>query len=331
MPLPDLPELKHLRGFGMSDTREIAKQLTKKLRYTNTYFHEPPRFDVLQPPETEWGQHDFIICSEVLEHVPPPVDRAFANLHRLLKPGGVLLLTVPYSLWPRTVEHFPALHDFAVVTLGGRWVLVNRTADGHLETHENLVFHGGPGSTLEMRVFNEVELRRLLTDAGFTSIRIDGQNYAENGIFQDEPWSLPIAARKGGWTPSVEGWREFGARWWDLHDKYRVTKRELKKLKADYQNYTAFAEKKVKELEAEMARRAQWGEQLDQELQQKSADFQAKWQAREAESEALAREFEQRTAWAQRLDAELAGVQQQLDALERRRWVRWGRRLGLLR
>ena len=39
---------------------------------------------------------------------------------------------------------------------------MNWTADGRIETFDDLVFHGGPGSTLEMRVFSEDALRGLL-------------------------------------------------------------------------------------------------------------------------------------------------------------------------
>ncbi len=42
-------------------------------------------------------QFDFVVCTEVLEHVAD-WPRAFANLARLLKPGGKLLITCPH-LW----------------------------------------------------------------------------------------------------------------------------------------------------------------------------------------------------------------------------------------
>ena len=41
---------------------------------------------------------DHIICSEVLEHIPN-YQSFFAELHRLLKPGGNLCLSVPRA-WP---------------------------------------------------------------------------------------------------------------------------------------------------------------------------------------------------------------------------------------
>lgn len=41
---------------------------------------------------------DAVICTEVLEHVEDPV-RAVRELHRVLAPGGLLLVTSPF-LWP---------------------------------------------------------------------------------------------------------------------------------------------------------------------------------------------------------------------------------------
>ena len=61
-------------------------------------------------------------------------------------------------------EHFPDLYDYSIAQLKNDWVLVNRTRDGRLETFDKLVFHGGPGSTLEMRVFSERTLKQMLVD-----------------------------------------------------------------------------------------------------------------------------------------------------------------------
>ena len=53
------------------------------------------RADLTKPNDIPSNQFDCIICTHVL-HVIYDVDKAIAELHRILRPGGVLLLTVPH-------------------------------------------------------------------------------------------------------------------------------------------------------------------------------------------------------------------------------------------
>jgi SAM-dependent methyltransferase len=195
MPLSEFPLLKGIRGIGMSDSPELAERLAAKLDYTNTFYHQAPAFDVTHPDPNDYGRYDFILTSEVMEHVPPPVEQAFANLFRLLKPDGLLVMTTPYTLGGKTREHFPELHQFTLAQLGEQTVLVNRRRDGSVEVFDNLVFHGGPGSTVEMRVFTEGSLREELLGAGFLSVRVAFEDVPEFGVELTEKWSLPMAAR----------------------------------------------------------------------------------------------------------------------------------------
>jgi len=214
--LPDFPVLKGIRGMGMSDAPELAQRLAEKFNYINTFYHQDPRLDIAAPSPEQLvehvGRYDFILSSEVLEHVAPPVERAFVNLNQLLKPDGLLLLTVPYRPDGRTTEHFPELYEYSLAAPGGREVLVNRRRDGSLEVFQSLSFHGGDGSTLEMRVFSETSLTETFAAAGFTSTRIGKEDFPEFGILHDGAWSLPMAARKGAFRPpAAEIARAYGA------------------------------------------------------------------------------------------------------------------------
>jgi SAM-dependent methyltransferase len=160
MVLADMTPRQDIVGIGLSDADAYANPLASKLGYTNTFFHTEPRLDIANAPSDLTGRYDFIIASDVFEHVVPPVSRAFANARRMLRPGGVFVFSVPYGLDGGTVEHFPDLADFRVAEENGRWTLHNRATDGREQVYTDLVFHGGPGTTLEMRLFSLPALQR---------------------------------------------------------------------------------------------------------------------------------------------------------------------------
>lgn len=193
--LPDFPMDKEIRGIGMSDWDGYALPLSRKLAYTNTFYHKEPRLDILNVAPRDVGTLDFLLSSDVLEHVAPPVSRAFDNARALIKPGGVLILSVPYALEGPTIEHFPDLNEYSIEIRSGERVLVNRTKEGSLEEYRNLVFHGGEGDTLEMRLFSKPDLISNLERAGFQSVQIVSDPCFEHGIVFMHPWSLPVIAR----------------------------------------------------------------------------------------------------------------------------------------
>jgi len=196
MSLDEIPVRRDLLGIGMTDWFVYAEKLAKKLSYTNTFYHCDPKLDIMNPPESMTALLDFVITSDVLEHVVPPVSKAFENIFKILKPGGILFLTVPYTLNDSTVEHFPDLNAFKIIEGPNGFYLENTTLDGRVERFDKLCFHGGPGSTLEMRVLCEKEALKLLKDAGFIDIQIHHEAYFEHGVYQAIPWSLPISAKK---------------------------------------------------------------------------------------------------------------------------------------
>ena len=127
----------------------------------NTFHNREPRFDIANPPADDSGKYDFLLSSEVFEHVLPPAGAPFQNAFRVLKPHGFLVFTVPYSLELSMAEHFPDLHDFGLASLRDRVLLINRTRDGATQVFDNLVFHrDGSGTALEMREFSEASLKR---------------------------------------------------------------------------------------------------------------------------------------------------------------------------
>jgi SAM-dependent methyltransferase len=203
--LPDFPRLKSVRGLGISDSDSYAGRLEERFSYTNTFYDREPLFDLMHPDEREKGKYDFVICSEVLEHVPTPVDPAFQSLSSVLRPDGVAVLTTPYSLGADTVEQFHPLREFGIAEIGGHTVLVNRGGDGAYEVYDQLSFHAGRGATVEMRIYSESDLRARLAAAGLPHIQIHGKPSRQFGVVFSQPWSLPITAGRAPFSLSRSG------------------------------------------------------------------------------------------------------------------------------
>lgn len=193
--LERMPRRKDIKGLGMSDASAYATALQRKFDYANTFFHTQPMLDIRAPAQQYLRQYDFVVSSDVMEHVDGPCQRALGNLHALLKPGGLLVLTVPYGFHDTTIEHFPELHDYRIEGEGADRVLVNVTEDGREQRFSDLCFHGGDGSTLELRIYAYNDLVRYLAEAGFTDIRLHDAEHPQWGIIHQHRFGLPITAR----------------------------------------------------------------------------------------------------------------------------------------
>lgn len=192
----DIPAHPEIIGIDMSGAATYADRLARRLGYTNTFLHKEPRLDITKPGQEWLSKCDFVISSDVFEHVAPPVSIAFDNVMRLLKPGGLFILTVPWVATGPTMEHFPGLSDYDIEWREKRRVLVNRLPDGQTQEYAQLVFHGGEGETLEMRIFSKSGLIEELERAGFQDICIHGEAVDQFGILWKDPWSLPVTARR---------------------------------------------------------------------------------------------------------------------------------------
>ena len=198
-PAPDWPAIPAV-VYGISDWSRFADAFSHAITYRNTQFDrqlypDAVYLDITDPPDDLLGTADAITCCDVLEHVPPHPQAAFDGLFRLLKPGGSLIFTVPYT-FEKTHEHFPDLHEWTLQDLSGTRVLINRTREGKLQAFDGLVFHGGGEAVLEMRVFGLPDIARHLTQAGFIGIEVMEDDVPEFGIRIGYPWSRPLTARR---------------------------------------------------------------------------------------------------------------------------------------
>ncbi len=326
--LPEFPYLPAVKGLGLSDQFSYSRILAGKFDYTNTFYDREPRIDITEPHPDKHGTYDFILSSDVFEHIAVPVERAFDEVSKLLKPHGVLCLTTPSSLDEHTLEHFPELNEYSIASLGGGLVLINRKKDGTLEIRDGLVFHGGVGATLEMRLFSQKDLERTLLGAGFASVEFLTGAVERFGIVFEGKWSLPLAARKGEFAFDR---RAAGQLIRDFHARSAA----LTGLREHYDDLTARLAargEQVDRLDAELAERAVWVARVQEEHREALREL-----------ERLQAEFAERTRWALELEGKLASEKQaaagfrskvealrgKIEAVAGSRWVRLGNRLGL--
>jgi len=76
------------------------------------------------------ASYDYVLCTEVLEHVKDPA-HFLADLHRVLHPGGKLILTVP---WSARLHHLP--HDYNRFTRFGLLALLDLSGFSEIKVEE---------------------------------------------------------------------------------------------------------------------------------------------------------------------------------------------------
>lgn len=187
-------ENSSILGLGMSDSSVYSSRLSDAFDYTNSFYHQEPFLDITDVSTSSYSQLQFVISSDVFEHISRPVSVAFENARKLLAPGGIFIISVPYRLDGATVEHFPLLQEAEVLKRNDSFILRNVDSDGKVTEFDKLVFHGGPGTTLEMRVFSLPDLMSSMQSAGFSDIRIHDEDQPQFGIINKRKDSLVLSA-----------------------------------------------------------------------------------------------------------------------------------------
>jgi SAM-dependent methyltransferase len=146
-------------GFVLRILRDLTRATIVGLEYemervqeTRDSLGDDPRLsylcgDAMQLPFAD-GSFEYVVCSEVLEHLPDDA-RATREIFRVLRPGGILIATVPCARYPfawdpinRTLERVTGKH------LGGR-----RPWSGIWYDHD--------------RLYTREQFTTLMTSAGF--------------------------------------------------------------------------------------------------------------------------------------------------------------------
>ena len=164
--------------IGLSDHHVMVDYLTSRFTYTNTFYDDEPKLDITSPEIT--SKADILISSDVFEHTLGDPSFAFAGAASILKAGGKFVLTVPYTQDGQTIEHYPGLKSYRFDSdTGSTFGLFE---DGEREL-VNAVYHGGPGSTLELRMFSKEGVLNCLQKAGFVDIEIDERDIPRYGVY----------------------------------------------------------------------------------------------------------------------------------------------------
>ncbi len=91
---------KQIRVLHFAPEQAFLKRFRKQknLTYTTTDLNSPiadVKADICDLPFKD-NSYDFIICNHVLEHIPDDT-KAMQELYRVLAPGGIAILQVPYD------------------------------------------------------------------------------------------------------------------------------------------------------------------------------------------------------------------------------------------
>jgi SAM-dependent methyltransferase len=119
------------------------------------------------------GSFDLVFGHAVLHHIPG-LERAFAELHRVLRPGGWIAFAGEPS---RYGDRLAALPKRGALALAPLWRAAVRAAPQAGATAGN----GACGSDhglepyVDVHAFAPAELRRLAADAGFVDVRVAGE------------------------------------------------------------------------------------------------------------------------------------------------------------
>ena len=153
-------------GLGISDDWRLARALSPLFAYTNSFLHQFPVVDICSPPQQAIGKFEFISCSDVLEHTPPPRSAALMGLYQMLKPTGFTVISVPLRKGFQFAEFYPELTTWRHENDSVNWV----DKDGHEHVDRDPEFHGGEGLTVAFRQWTEEKLIEELKAVGFSEI-----------------------------------------------------------------------------------------------------------------------------------------------------------------
>lgn len=99
----EIAKLGAKKMYGIDIAEEFVKKATRTAKIRSIRNVEFIQADAKKLPFKN-NYFDFIICTEVLEHVPG-FKTAIKEIERVLKPGGSFIVTIPNTLNPAEILH----------------------------------------------------------------------------------------------------------------------------------------------------------------------------------------------------------------------------------
>jgi SAM-dependent methyltransferase len=144
---PEKSFMARMRGNELYETADLMQPgVTHRVDITDT--------------KLPAAAYDVVLANHVLEHIPD--DRAaMREIHRLLKPGGLALLTVPINATRPTYE------NPSIATAPERWA--------HFSAHDHVRYYG-------------TDFADRLAEAGFQveTFRVSPEDEVRHGLLRDE-------------------------------------------------------------------------------------------------------------------------------------------------
>jgi SAM-dependent methyltransferase len=103
-----------------------------------------------------------VLCCELLEHMQRDPMHMMSEIHRVLKPGGIVLLTTPNAVSMRAIS---------AILRGGHPSFYSR--------YSNPETDGGPRHARE---YTPEEVSELLTDSGFVVVHLETGPYGDPAV-----------------------------------------------------------------------------------------------------------------------------------------------------
>jgi ubiquinone/menaquinone biosynthesis C-methylase UbiE len=146
---------------------------------------------------------DLVFGHAVLHHIPN-LERAFAEFHRVLRPGGVIAFAGEPSRYGDRLAAAPKRAGMLVAPLWRATVRASRRAVPEAERSQGHALEG----EVDVHAFAPADLRRMLGATGFEDRRVGGEELLANA------WGWGLRTVESTAEPSSVpwGWRSFAFR-----------------------------------------------------------------------------------------------------------------------